>query len=251
MVKSILNTLLFIGLLTVGFTVKAQEKSVNYYNYIDAYDLSGLWTGDKLSIWVEDHFQEIDFPEPLGYIGNNYQRFYIHYTSVIKDATNPYNYKVKGKTRVNNTICSFKGTITVIGAYIDPQLHLGKYNRGQVICKVDLQEDPRQPESGYFKGSMVSNWYLDKKELHYDAIDIVSDNFCNNQCIATWTSYKTHQTKTCKWGDFRIPKSGNLDIGTGEFRVNQKFVGNGWKNYQLSLDRNKKASQLERSIWWK
>lgn len=228
--KALVKLIAFIGFIATAFIASAQEKTVNYYNYVDAYNLSHLWADDHLAIRVGDQFEHINFPEPLGFIGGNYQRFYIHYTSVVKDATNPYSYIVKGKTRVKNNISNFKGTITIVGAYINPTLYLGKYNRGQVICEIELYEDAKQPESGYFKGSMVTNWYLDGEQICYDALDAASDGFCNNQCIATWTNYETRQSLPCKWGDFRIPKNGALGNGTGVFNVTQKYVNNTWQN---------------------
>lgn len=227
--KAFVKLIVVIGFITSAFIASAQEKAVNYYNYIDAYNLSHLWADDHLDIRVGDQFERINFPEPLGYIGGNYQRFYIQYTSVIKDPSNPYNYIVKGKTRVKDNISNFKGTITIVGAYVNPNLYLQKYNRGQVICKIELYEDAKQPESGYFKGSMVTNWYLDGEDICYDALDAIADGFSNNQCIATWTNYQTRQSLPCKWGDFRIPKSGVLDKGNSVFNVTQKYVNNGWK----------------------
>ena len=67
--------------------------------------------------WVDDTMyfdpkMEV-FPEPIGFIGNDYQRFYIHFSSVIKNKKNPYQYDVRGKTKVKNTRHAFKGTITI------------------------------------------------------------------------------------------------------------------------------------------
>ncbi|WP_440135596.1 hypothetical protein, partial [Chitinophaga sancti] len=78
---------------------------------IKDYDLTKLWRAD--TIQAEGDGDIIPFPEPLGYIGDNYQRFCIHYTSVTKSKENPYQYIVCGKTKVKENICSFTGTITV------------------------------------------------------------------------------------------------------------------------------------------
>nr|MBP6410083.1 hypothetical protein [Pseudarcicella sp.] len=68
-----------------------------------------------------------------------------------------------------------------------------------------------------------------------DAISFNSDGFFNNQFIGSWTSYKTNTSKKCNWGDYRIPESGNLDVGAGEFSVDEKYLKNGWKNYSQAF----------------
>ena len=39
------------------------------------------------------------------------------------------------------------------------------------------------------------------------------------------------QTRPCAWGHYRIPNSGDLDIGVGEFSPNPKYLSNGWGNF--------------------
>ena len=65
-------------------------------------------------------------------------------------------------------------------------------------------------------------------------------------------------TKKSNWGGYRIPESENLDIGAGEFSVDDKYVKNGWENYMLLLGRYgdnspeiKKAQEKEEEQWWK
>src|SRR5690242_10027684 len=83
----------------------AQIPSVDYFPSIKNYDLSKLWQAD--SIQIEGDGDNIPFPEPLGYIGDNFQRFYIHYISVTRSKNDPYQYNVYGKTMVRENICSF------------------------------------------------------------------------------------------------------------------------------------------------
>ena len=44
----------------------------------------------------------------------------------------------------------------------------------------------------------------------------------------TWKSNKTKKSKLCAWGQYRVPNSGGLDVGAGEFSVNPKYAKNGW-----------------------
>ncbi|UEG53451.1 hypothetical protein LLH06_00470 [Mucilaginibacter daejeonensis] len=224
---------------------------------IKRYDLSKLWRADAIVTHGSDDIIETEpFPEPLGYIGTDHQRFYIHYTSVRKDTSDPYKYLVQGKTRVKDHICNIKGTITIVKAQLFKGSDDPRYRQGEVVCKVELKEDSAQKHSGMIKGQMISNWCLDKRDnLLYDAINFVADGYCNNQCTAVWTSYTTHQSKICNWGDFRMPNSEQLDTGVGDVYINERFIKNGWQNYvkAYSGDRReaKRAIAEEERKWWK
>jgi hypothetical protein len=240
----LLNCLIFI---IVGLQ---KQPSSDYYIAIKKHDLSKLWRESKLRM-VDNDNVIIDFPEPLGYIGDDYHRFYIHYNSVSKDLSNPYIYHVTGKTRVNNNVCSFKGTITINKALLYKLSDDKRYKQGQVFCDIIFKEDSTQKGSGVIHGKLVTDWYLDKQgRLFYDTINANADSWCNNQCKAIWTSNFTHKSKKCNWGDFRIPDSKGLDIGAGEFGVSDKYVKNGWLNYHNSDMGNAKAKAEEKRKWW-
>jgi len=249
--KSIYKSLLLVCLCVINTTLIAQISTNNYYSSIKSFDLSKLWLSGKINSISEGLIDT----EPLGFIGDNYQRFYIHYTSVIKDASNPYKYLIKGKTRVKDNICSFAGTITILKAELYKESDNPKYKEGRVICSVDFKEDSSQVDAGFIKGTLITNWCSDKqRNIIYDSINSEADGFDNNQCEATWTSYKTHKSKICNWGDFRIPKSKDLDKGAGEVSVNPKYIKNGWENYMKSLHTNepgnKEAVKEENRKWW-
>ena len=245
--------------LTLGLTLATSAQTakwVDYFTAIKKYDLSILWRAD--SIKIEGGDDKISFPEQLGYIGENYQRFYIHYITVKKSKDNPYIYNVYGKTKVKDNICSFKGTITVTKAMLYKEADDPRFKQGSVICNVNFYEDSTQTSSGFIKGTLTTNFYLDKKDkIHYDALVFSADGFSNNACSALWTSFKTGKSKKCNWGDFRIPDSGNLDIGAGEFSADDKYVKYGWGNYRLAWNNYPdtpeviKARQKENTKWWK
>lgn len=65
--------------------------------------------------------------------------------------------------------------------------------------------------------------------------------------VGSWTSYKTNIAKKCNWGDYRIPDSSDLDIGTGEFSVNEKYVKNDWLSYMLESSSPNLAIKKEKS----
>lgn len=241
-------------LLLIANIVLAQQPSTNYYMGIKKHDLSKVWRGSKLHL-EGGSGDIIDFPEPIGFIGNDYHRFYIHYITVEKDKVNPYKYLVSGKTRVNNNVCSFTGSIIIVKAILFKESDDPRYKEGEVICTVDFKEDSTQRNAGFFHGRLTTDWYINKQgQLFYDTINSVGDGFCNNQCEATWTSYTSHKSKKCNWGDYRIPASNELDSGAGDFVVNEKYINNGWLNYVNMYNKNnniaKKAINEENREWW-
>jgi hypothetical protein len=223
---------------------------------IKNYDLSKLWRAERIQ--TEGDGEIVPFPEPLGYTGENYQRFYIHYITVDKSSTNPYQYNVYGKTKVKANICSFHGTITITKAvrYKEPVIPEYKtYKEGTVTCAVVFYEDSTQPSSGIIKGKLTTDFYIDAKgKICYDALMAAADTYCNNQCEATWTSYKTNKSKKCNWGDYRMPDSKKLDGGAGDVSINEKYTNNGWETFvaAYSADEEKagRAQKTEEAKWW-
>jgi len=243
---------------TLGCTLVSmaqQMHAANYYGRSAEHDFSKLWfiaNGKKNYTNMETVL-----PEPLGFIGKQYQRFYIHYTSLTKCKTNPCQYNVMGKTMVKDNVCNFIGTITIVKAGIYKEQLDNRFQQGFVECRVELYEDSTQKGSGFFNGKLVSKFYLDEMEkVEYDDLVFGADGYFNNQCISTWTNYKTHETKLCNWGDYWIPGSEMLNIGDGEFMVADKYTKNGWQNYKVAISGNpenaatKKAERKESLHWW-
>jgi hypothetical protein len=113
----------------------------------------------------------------------------------------------------------------------DEYKNKGILKQGVAIGTFRFEEDPSQKHVGVFKGVMTLNWYLDKfGTIHFDDLESSSDNYRNNQYVSTWTRYGTKKSKIANWGEFRIPFSGDLDIGAGEFSINPKYLGNGWNH---------------------
>ena len=253
-------SLLLFCLISFTSLLAQQPPSTNYYQSIKNYNLSCLWKAD--SIVIEVGPDKSPFPEPLGFIGENYQRFYIHYTSVTRVNNSPYLYQVTGKTRVKDNICNFTGQIRILKAvlYKEPVTsEFSQFKNGSVISLITFYEDSAQSGSGVIKGKLVSNFYINKKgHLFYDALMAVADGFSNNECTATWTSYKTGKSKKCNWGDYRIPDSGPLDTGVGEFYVAEEYRKYGWESYQTAWSGadvpeavQAKAQAEEKREWWR
>ena len=250
------HKLIFLALLFSALTVTSaqQPTSKGYYSTVSNYNFSKLWCAD--SILTQNEGIRIVFPEPVGYIGESFQRFYIHYTSVVKNRKNPYVYNVTGKTKVKNTVSKFKGTIEILNTKLSKQTDDKRYKRGFIECKITFYEDSTLNSSGTFKGKLKTNFCVDKQDrINYDTINLIEDSYSNNQCETYWTSYKTKKSKKCNWGDFRIPDSKELDIGAGYIVINPKFTKFGWQNFvdpnSPFQDQAKKALLLEEIKWWK
>jgi hypothetical protein len=153
---------------------------------------------------------------------------------MIQNAFNPYEYFVYGKTKVKNVICSFQGVLTIKEAklYVETDWIDNTIKQGCVVCDVQFFEDKKQNSTGFIKGTLTSSFIIDKNnKMEYDAIMLVADGYSNNEFVGNWTSYKTGKSKKCNWGDYRIPESHELDVGTGEFMIDEKYKNNGWEDY--------------------
>jgi hypothetical protein len=129
---------------------------------------------------------------------------------------------------------------------------------GFILADYELREKPGQPKAGIFQGVARTNWYVDKNDqLHYDELYGAGDGYCNNQFVGTWTSYATQKTLRCNWGDYRIPNSGDFDIGAGEFSPADKYLAFGWQDLrEAAFGENGKAEAARKReartahTWW-
>jgi hypothetical protein len=239
------------------FNMQAQEKPemIDFYKEIKNYDLSVLINPDSIFDNLE---QMVKRDEPLGFIGENYQRFHIHFISIIQNPNNNYEYLVYGKTKVNRNICEFIGSLEVKETKLCNEHEVQIYNEnirgGFVTFEVQLFENKKQSHTGFFRGNMTCDFLIyDNGKIIYDAFIFGSaDGFNNNQFIGTWTSYETGKSKKCNFGDFRIPE---FDCGDGQFFPCDQYIKNGWQSYVKcihsdyeNMDKNCKE---EFSEWWK
>lgn len=251
MKQIIIPVLLAFHALVYGQDIKTSE----FTGEIGKYDVSDLWTLERFQI--EDGGTTVERSGPLGYIGDNYQRFYIHFISAIQNPKNPLEYFIYGKTRVKENICSFQGTIVVTQSRTYDEGDVAHLQQGFVMGIYEFFEDPDQKGTGILKGNFRSDFYIDKdNKMKYDAIAFVGDGYENNQFEGTWTGYRSATPKKCNWGDYRIPDSDDFDMGAGEFAPGDEYKKNGWENYSLAWgyppDRSdvKEAMQKEKARWW-
>jgi hypothetical protein len=259
--KNLFFTCLFVlcCFLTFGQTEaqKFKNKQLNNIN------LSKIDFKDQLSKHDFSYlFTQTDNSIIYGFIGDNYQRIRIKFISVSKDTSSPGIYIVYGKSMVKNNIDEFHGTIKISNIRKSNITEHGcedeyKYKgfKGQFVILGDyiLSENEKQKYSGVFKGTFRTDFFLDKNnKIRYDDIEYCSDSYTNNQFVGQWNAYKGNVVKRCIWGDFRIPNSGDLDIGAGEFSPDEKYLKYGWQSRHdlMVSERDKNAKQIEEAKWW-
>lgn len=224
--------LILFGLLTTINGFGQDSNTTDFINAAKQIDFSDLWTLDRFQI--EDDTISVERQEPLGFIGEDYQRFYIHFSSVIKNPKDSLEYFVYGKTKVKSNICSFQGLMSVYDSEIYQEPELPSVKQGFIKGYFEFFEDSDQPGTGIIRGKYQTNFYIDSLgKLNYDALMWVADGFNNNQFEGAWISYKTGNLKKCNWGDYRIPDSQNLDIGVAKFSPSPEYHGNDWLSYIL------------------
>ena len=223
------------------FLVPAAYAKTTGDPYIPEYDTSGNPTkAEDIFTRIAGYDLSAVFAHPtgyLGFIGNDGQRFYIHFSEVRKSSENPYEYRVTGKTKVKNNICSFTGSLTIVkgGVYRKNKAddEFPEFQQGFVGVDVELFETQGQPGSGAIRGILQSYITIDRKNrLGYDGLR----ESPNNLFAGTWTSYKTGASKICNFGHWRFPHTGLpegiwLDQGVAQFFPKDEYIEKGWQSY--------------------
>ncbi|MBK0380902.1 hypothetical protein [Mucilaginibacter segetis] len=193
-----------------------------------------------------------------GFIGDNYQRIRVKFISVEKNPVHADTYSIYGKSMVKNNIDEFYGVIKITNIRAVKNISYGVDNeykskgiKGEytIIGDYLLKENSQQTHSGVLKGCFISYFYIDNKNaLRYDDINFNADGYSNNEFVGEWISYNGKLIKKCNWGDFRIPDSGDLDIGAAEFSPATKYLTNGWQT--LRDIENPASKRIENIKWW-
>ena len=196
----------------------------SYEKYNETLDMEKVLNEEKSGFW--------------GFIGLNYKRLCITFTSIIKNKDNSNIYEVKGfSTVMNKNKRNFKGTFTLISHYrlLEPSLDPLKEgdNEGFSTFSYILKEDEKLSATGVFEGEMLVLWYKDKgKQPDYSSLFDFGDPAGNYKFLGTWTSYRTKKSSVASWGKERIPCSDNFDIGASEFSPNPKYYKYGWEEFK-------------------
>ena len=212
----------------------------------------------------------VQLPEPLGYRGAEYWRFYIHFDTVYK--AGDYCYAVEGLTRFRDTVRRFTGEVVVDSLRTIWNLDsLDDYTyRSMRYLNIDaggylyghylFREDSTVAGSGVLQGKVTYSVVRQRGKLQYDTEGIdYADGFDNNQYEGSWTSYVGVRSEKCNWGDSRIPDSQVLDIGAAYFCPADDYLDKGWRllreldelNYGDSKEDSLIALYQADADWWR
>ncbi len=255
-----MNKLIILLMPLVFSTIQAQNDPINNYiekilaqSNIISEDISKSFIKSDVShLWTRTPSNLI-----FGFFGStNFQRLQIKILTVKRDKKNKSLYHVTGKDKRQGKVFDIKGTFEILRVYktYDPEKE--NKNTGLIKGSYKLFENKTIANAGEFTGLFITYWYKDSKgSICYDDLLEVTDDFNNNQFVGLWNSYSARLAERCNWGDHRIPASGKLDVGAGEFCPDGAYETYGWKNYNdayLRQDENsQKAKQIELEEWWK
>lgn len=242
MIKSVTLAALF---LLSGIAMANQTEE--WLRMLDSpkYSSERLKSTNLLAHYLKYDFSTLFLPRTpfLGYIGNDYRRLNIYFTSVSRSSKDPALYLIAGISLVGKNKCEFHGSIKVQQAREFETLHYGVDDmykeagikaQGALIGRYKFEELPEQTHCGVFEGVMTLYWVVDRNGLiHADHIEDFSDNYRNNQYVGTWTEYGKSNGIAANWGEARIPFSSKLDIGAGEFGADEKYRDKGWGELYL------------------
>lgn len=185
----------------------------------------------------------------IGFIGPDFQRLHIHFSSINKRAGTPEYYDVQGASMVKGIVRELAGVIHVrrIRQIPDSLTHLTRY---ELSADYEFRESSLTTIYGVFRGKLTSQVYSDGKRIYSDDLDSYAERWCTNQFEGTWTSFRTGQKKKANWGIRRIPDSGKLDIGSGEFSPDSQYWANGWQSYVDACSGKPQAVSEEDRSWW-
>jgi len=205
--------------------VKETTYDIPYKKYTAPLDMEKVLNAEKSNF--------------LGFIGANYKRLRITFTSIKKSEENKDVYEVEGfSTVMNKNKRTFKGTFSLQSHYkfTEPTFEEPLKNgdiEGFSTFSYQLAEDEKLSATGIFKGEMLVLWYkeINKKPV-YTELFIQSDGSRNYQFFGTWTSYKTKKISVASWGVYRIPCSDDFDEGVGDFIPKPQYWQYGWEEFR-------------------
>ncbi len=205
---------------------KDDLEPINSIDEFSRYDFGPVWSKSLKN-------------EVLAFIGEDYQRITIQLKSVKKDGSKSQSYVVHGESVLKDQSRPFAGTFTITEVRRFKKMHWGVddelKNTGMKVQGILTGDyELSAPDWGTFKGRLSALWFLDRADrIRADNIQIYADGFRNNQFIGFWTSASGTERQRSNWGDFRIPDSGDLDVGAGEFSPNEKYYKSGWESYRI------------------
>ena len=237
LLKSAIDKLSFYLFVLLYTTIYAQPCTFNDVIERTTYSISYKKYNAELDMLAVLNYKKTDF---YGFIGVNRKRLRITFTSIKKSEENKDIYEVEGfSTVMNQNKRTFKGTFSLLSHYKftkpaddDPPLPKKGEVEGFSTFSYELAEDENLTATGVFKGKMIVMWLKKVNVAPVYYIPFHDDGERNYQFFGTWTSFKTKKTSVASWGEYRIPCSGDFDLGDGDFGPNPKYWQYGWEEFR-------------------
>lgn len=184
-------------------------------------------------------------PEPVGFRGENFQRFQIHFDEA--EFLGLGKYKIKAHIKYNGDVLTAEGTAKIIKVGLwdcSPKYFEGDaegvkaFEPGYIVLKCKLKDSADCLYDGELKCSYLQNNFT----YLYNATR--TNNYMTgfSEFSGRWISKDRESYESCNWGIYNIPESENLfidsDSAGAEPSINPLFLDNGWSNYPE--DRNEK-----------
>ena len=205
--------------------VKETTYDVSYKKYTAPLDMEKVLNGEKNNF--------------LGFIGANYKKLRITFTSIKKSEGNKDVYEVEGfSTVMNKNKRTFKGTFSLLSHYkfTEQTVDVPLPKKGEIVgystFSYELAEDENLTATGVFKGKMIVMWLKKVNAAPVYFLPFNRDSERNYQFFGTWTSYKTKKASIASWGEYRIPCSGDFDEGVGDFSPKPQYWQYGWEEFR-------------------
>ena len=223
--------LIILAFIASGCTAKKQagksKTGVQRVYSAASFDYSPLWLSFTNN-YDEDNIYQ-------GIIGDNYRRIQMVFLSVERLKNDFYLYNVTGKSKVNNTVCSFEGYFQIesVNTYSGKPGIPEAYS-GSVQGKYVLWENRQGEHSGVFEGNFSTRFDVIegyKESIRMNRGHSVSEGI--NEFVGTWTSYRTEETKKCNWGWHIPPNAKDLfrHRENEAYNFNYKYLDQGWESY--------------------
>jgi len=170
----------------------------------------------------------------LGIFGDKYQKMGIAFLTITR--INDTQFEVKGKSKLENNVNDFRGTIEVQSQEErrNPSPYGFEEIDGKAVGKYLFEEDRSQPSTGIFEGTFEIIYVLTGEDLRTSFTNVsASDIQVGADFIGNWKSYRSGATYTANWGNLNTfePIRAGYD---GSVMIREEYRSSGWA---FELDR--------------
>lgn len=195
----------------------------------------------------------------LGYVGNDFSRYFLHIDSVIQ--INSKEYDIHAQTKHDNEICELDAVAKTTKVVSNNYSFKHNYGKNiETFFSLNGRETKCQ-KSYAIAGKLVLYLFefSDGRIIFSsnNGLESCNDDYSNLQFKGTAT-LNSGETKKIRWGWARIPESDGLDCGAGEFFPCESIKDSNWIRYtdyyyactgeKMNTDKCKSIMSTEK--WW-